>query len=164
LLYFSLGVVEVVLSKGYDKAADYWALGCLLYELTLATTPFTDEYITHIYRKIAASEEHLQFPEGTDPELEAVVRRLLTHDPSQRLGNMGSGIADIQNDPFFADIDWKALAERIIVPIFRPIIAGNLDSSNFFDFDEQQDKAGIVNADDVEDDEYTGRQDYFESF
>ena len=31
---------ELVLSKGHDKSADYWALGCLVYELLVGRTPF----------------------------------------------------------------------------------------------------------------------------
>ena len=30
----------LVLSKGHDKSADYWALGCLVYELLIGHTPF----------------------------------------------------------------------------------------------------------------------------
>ena len=34
---------ELVLSKGHDKSADYWALGCLLYELLVGHTPFAND-------------------------------------------------------------------------------------------------------------------------
>lgn len=153
----------MVLCKGYDKAADYWALGCLLYELTVADTPFADEYTTQIYRKIAASDEYLQFPEGIDSLLVDLIKRLLQHDSALRLGNMENGIDDIQNDPFFADINWKALSQRTIEPIFRPLITSTVDSSNFFNFDGQEEGTDESSAWDAED-EYTGRQDYFENF
>lgn len=31
---------EMVLSKGYNKAIDFWALGVLMFELLTAQTPF----------------------------------------------------------------------------------------------------------------------------
>jgi serine/threonine protein kinase len=34
---------ELVLSRGHDKSVDYWALGCLVYELLVGRTPFQDD-------------------------------------------------------------------------------------------------------------------------
>lgn len=34
---------ELVLSKGHDKSADYWALGCLIFELLVGHTPFAHD-------------------------------------------------------------------------------------------------------------------------
>jgi serine/threonine protein kinase len=33
---------ELVLGKGYDRSADYWAIGILLYEMLVGRTPFAD--------------------------------------------------------------------------------------------------------------------------
>lgn len=43
------------MSKGYDKSVDYWALGCLIYELYLSKTPFQADYTTKIFQNIVAS-------------------------------------------------------------------------------------------------------------
>ena len=34
---------EIILSKGHDKACDYWALGILIYEMTTGEVPFFAE-------------------------------------------------------------------------------------------------------------------------
>ena len=58
---------EIVVSKGYDKGVDYWALGCLIYELYLARTPFQADYTTKIFQNIIAADKVLEFPDGMDP-------------------------------------------------------------------------------------------------
>jgi len=40
---------EIVMSKGYDKSVDYWALGCLIYELLLGRTPFQADFTNKVY-------------------------------------------------------------------------------------------------------------------
>ena len=43
---------EIIMSKGYDKAADYWALGCFMYEMVHIHTPFQAEHTSKIFQKI----------------------------------------------------------------------------------------------------------------
>jgi hypothetical protein len=44
----------------------------------------------------------------------------LTKDPARRLGSGASGKDNIQQHPFFKDIDWKATAALAAVPPFIP--------------------------------------------
>lgn len=41
-----------------------------------------------------------------------IVTRFLQADPSQRLGNLADGMDEARNHPYFADIDWNALAHK----------------------------------------------------
>ena len=43
---------EIILSKGYNKAVDWWALGVLIYEMTAGYPPFFAEQPMQIYAKI----------------------------------------------------------------------------------------------------------------
>jgi cGMP-dependent protein kinase len=98
---------ELVLSKGHDKSVDYWALGCLIYELIVGRTPFQvslsvaelrsasllhsqDDHQPEIFKKIIHSERALSFPRGFDSTAADLVRRLLTPNPAFRLGNAPS--------------------------------------------------------------------------
>lgn len=144
---------EIVMSKGYDKSVDYWALGCLVYELYLARTPFQADYTTKIFQNIVASEKNLVFPPKMDPLLVALVKKLLSQNPAFRLGNLSGGVEDIIRDPFFASVDWAATMAGDVKAPYVPPIGDSLDSSNFDEYDEDD---GIP--------EYTGAQDIFAQF
>lgn len=144
---------EIVISKGYDKGVDYWALGCLIYELFLARTPFQADYTTKIFQNIIAADKVLQFPAGMDPQQVALVKKLLSVNPSFRLGNLNGGIDDILKDPFFSTIDWNALSNKKVPAPFVPPVKSALDSSNFDHYDE---------ADEIP--PYLGSQEPFEGF
>lgn len=144
---------EIVMSKGYDKSVDYWAFGCLVYELFLSRTPFQADYTTKIFQNIVAAEKNLSFPPKIDPQLVAIVKKLLTINPTFRLGNLNGGTTDIMNDPFFSTVDWNALKQRTVRAPYVPPIGNPLDSSNFDEY-EEEDFVG----------DYIGTQEHFAKF
>lgn len=141
------------MSKGYDKSVDYWALGCFIYELFLARTPFQADYTTKIFQNIVASEKNLAFPPKMEPNHVAIVKKLLTVNSAFRLGNLSGGVDDIIRDPFFASVDWAALGNRTVKAPFVPTINNPLDSSNFDEY-EEDDSIPV----------FTGSQDVFKGF
>jgi serine/threonine protein kinase len=42
--------VFIYIYIGYDRNVDYWALGCLIYEMIYSHTPFQAEYTSKIFR------------------------------------------------------------------------------------------------------------------
>eukprot|EP00606_Chrysophyceae_sp_TOSAG23-5_P001104 GSChrysophyteH2.ASY1.ANO1.1091.1 assembled CDS len=82
-----------------EIGVDYWAYGCLVYELFLGRTPFQADYTTKIFQNIVASDKNLSFPAGMDPAHVALCKKLLTANPAFRLGSLSGGIDDIINDP-----------------------------------------------------------------
>ena len=146
---------EIVMSKGYDKGVDYWAMGCFLYELYLARTPFQADYTTKIFQNIIGSEKTLQFPDrvGMDPQHIALVKKLLAPNPVFRYGNLSGGIDDIIKDPFFASINWTDFEAQTIPAPYLPNVGDSLDTSNFDNYDED---LGIP--------QYTGDQKHFDGF
>jgi serine/threonine protein kinase len=155
---------EMILSVGYDRAVDYWALGCLLYELLLALPPFDAEFIVETYQLITAYKHAtLPFPEDVDPTFISLINSLLIPDPSCRLGNLANGVKDISDHLFFQEIEWNAISGRSCVPPYVPQLESEVDTSNFFDFDQQEDGGGgPTEVDDAL--PYEGRQDYFDDF
>lgn len=144
---------EIVTSKGYEKSVDYWALGCLIYELFLARTPFQADYTTKIFQNICSSERSLVFSTKMETSHVNIIKKLLVVNPVLRLGNLSGGVDDIINDPFFDSLDWNSIINRGARAPYIPTIDGQLDTSNF---DEYEENDRIV--------PYTGTQDHFIGF
>jgi serine/threonine protein kinase len=144
---------EIVMSKGYDKSVDYWALGCLVYELYLARTPFQADYTTKIFQNIVAAEKTLAFPSKMDPLHVTLIKKLLSVNPAFRIGNLSGGVDDIIRDPFFSSVDWNAIHNRQVRAPSNHHNGNSLDSSNFDDYEED---------DNIPD--YHGSQEFFDGF
>ena len=48
---------ELVLQRGHNHCVDYWAFGCLVYELLTNDTPFADPSQNRIFKKIVNSDK-----------------------------------------------------------------------------------------------------------
>ena len=71
-------------------AADLWALGCVLYQMLLGKPPFkaATEYLT--FQLISAGQ--LDLPASVPANAQDLLRRLLTPDASQRIGQAQSNL------------------------------------------------------------------------
>ena len=103
---------EIIMSKGYDKGVDYWALGCLLYELYLSRTPFCADFTNKIFQNIIGSSKCLHFEKRMDKSFVDLCKKLLSPNPVFRIGNLIGGVEDVIEDPFFKGFDWDALERR----------------------------------------------------
>uniref|UniRef100_A0A8C1RT78 Protein kinase, cAMP-dependent, catalytic, beta a n=1 Tax=Cyprinus carpio TaxID=7962 RepID=A0A8C1RT78_CYPCA len=50
---------EIILSKGYNKAVDWWALGVLIYEMAAGYPPFFADQPIQIYEKIVSGKNFM---------------------------------------------------------------------------------------------------------
>lgn len=85
---------EIILSKGYNKAVDWWALGILIYEMAAGYPPFYAEQPIQIYEKIVVGK--VRFPAHYTKELRDIVKNLLQLDITRRFGNLKNGVNDIK--------------------------------------------------------------------
>ena len=56
---------EIILSRGYAHAVDWWALGVLIYEMRSGYAPFYDQNQMEMYKKIV--EGKVVFPKHFEP-------------------------------------------------------------------------------------------------
>lgn len=101
---------EIVLSKGHNKAADWWSLGVLIYEMAAGRSPFYAKEHMDIYEKIISGK--VTYPRHFSPDLRDLLTHLLQVDLTKRYGNLRNGVNDIKNHRFFSRIDWFAIYQR----------------------------------------------------
>ncbi|KAF2085037.1 kinase-like protein [Saccharata proteae CBS 121410] len=121
---------EVLLDEhGYTKMVDFWSLGVLVFEMCCGWSPFYAEDTQQMYKNIAFGK--VRFPrDALSTEGRNFVKGLLNRNPKHRLGATHDA-EELKAHPFFADIDWDALAKKNLVPPFKPKLKSELDTSNF---------------------------------
>jgi protein kinase A len=126
---------EIILSKGYNKAVDWWALGVLIYEMAAGYPPFFADQPIQIYEKIVSGK--VRFPSHFSSELKELLRNLLQVDLTKRYGNLKNGVNDIKNHRWFSSTDWIAVYQKKVEAPFLPKCKGPGDTSNFDDYEEE---------------------------
>jgi protein kinase A len=126
---------EIILSKGYNKAVDWWALGVLMYEMAAGYPPFFADQPIQIYERIVSGR--VRFPSHFSGDLKDLLRNLLQVDLTKRYGNLKNGVNDIKNHKWFATTDWIAIYQKKIEAHFIPKCKGAGDTSNFDDYEEE---------------------------
>uniref|UniRef100_A0A674F303 cAMP-dependent protein kinase n=1 Tax=Salmo trutta TaxID=8032 RepID=A0A674F303_SALTR len=133
---------EIILSKGYNKAVDWWALGVLIYEMAAGYPPFFADQPIQIYEKIVSGK--VRFPSHFSSDLKDLLRNLLQVDLTKRYGNLKNGVNDIKGHKWFATTDWIAIYERKVEAPFIPKCRGAGDTSNFDDYEEEEIRVSVT--------------------
>ncbi|KDQ29312.1 Serine/threonine protein kinase RIM15 [Pleurotus ostreatus PC15] len=103
--------------RGDDAAVDWWALGVITYEFLYGLPPFHAETPEKVFENILSGhiEWHEDWVDFSD-EARDFMQRLMTLDPTQRLG--AKGAEEVKAHPFLADIDWDKVTttEAAFIP------------------------------------------------
>ncbi|KXS20855.1 hypothetical protein M427DRAFT_119397 [Gonapodya prolifera JEL478] len=122
---------EICQAQPYNKSADWWSYGVLLYQMMTGRSPFHGSNDDEIFAAVV--NDPLSFPMDVPLSRMAMglIRRLLEKDPVRRLG---SGPADgyiVMKHPWFADVDFEKVAQLEVEPPFIPEVTSVKDASNF---------------------------------
>jgi len=122
---------EVVLGFGYTRAADWWSLGVLVYEMMVSDTPFAAEDLSMVRVNAAKGLQGVQMPIGAP--WASLVRGLCRLEPSLRLAVLPGGVRNVERQAWFceAGFDWDALSRRSMEAPYVPHLTGPKDLSNF---------------------------------
>ncbi|KAJ8415655.1 hypothetical protein AAFF_G00402120 [Aldrovandia affinis] len=75
---------EALSHQGYDSKSDIWSLGCILYEMCCLEHAFNgDNFLSVVMRIVEGKTPTL--PERYSKELNSIMQRMLSKDPSLRL-------------------------------------------------------------------------------
>ena len=124
---------EIILNKGHNHAADWWAVGILCYEMIMGNAPFVDDNDPmQIYQK--ALRGVLPVSKGQralSKDSRNMIERLLVKEPTERLGCMKLGVSELKRHAFFSKTNWQRLEKKLTQAPYIPTIENPLDVSNF---------------------------------
>uniref|UniRef100_A0A0B7AUS8 Protein kinase domain-containing protein n=2 Tax=Arion vulgaris TaxID=1028688 RepID=A0A0B7AUS8_9EUPU len=126
---------EIILSKGHNKAVDWWSLGVLIYEMLAGYPPYYAENPFGIYEKIIAGKT--DWPKHIDSVAKDLIKKLLHPDRTRRLGNMKNGVEDVKKHKWFKGQNWDDVLAKKLQPPIVPKVAHEGDTTNFETYDEE---------------------------
>jgi len=120
---------EILLEQRYGRAVDWWAFGVLTYEMLLGQSPFRGDDEDEIFDAIL--EDEPLYPITMPRDAVSILQKLLTRDPTRRLGSGKADAEEIKKHPFFKDVNFDDVMNKRIPPPYFPTINGSADTSNF---------------------------------
>ncbi|GAA5981589.1 hypothetical protein JCM11641_004108 [Rhodosporidiobolus odoratus] len=120
---------EIILEQRYGRAVDWWAFGVLIYEMLLGQSPFRGDDEDEIFDAIL--EDEPLYPIHMPRDSIDVLTKLLTKDPTRRLGSSTADAVEIKQHAFFKDTNWDDVYHKRIPAPFFPNITSATDTSNF---------------------------------
>ncbi|KAK2818611.1 hypothetical protein Q5P01_024172 [Channa striata] len=136
---------EVISNESYGMSADWWGLGCLIYEMTAGQPPLRARgehpKASEMERRIQTEQE--EYSDKFSRMVKELCCLLLTKDPKQRLGCQGSNGKEVQSHPFFRNINFRMLEAGLVDPPFKPN-PRQVYCSDVQDIDEFSTVKGVV--------------------
>jgi len=127
---------EIIEKCGYGKGVDWWALGIVLCEMLTGKTPFVADNPMDTYKLILKNNP--KWPSDLQGVGKLAVKRYLTKNPSDRMGNSKTGEDECKKHKFYKSIDWSRLLSRDIEAPFSPFVNFDDDTSNFDEYPESK--------------------------
>lgn len=114
---------EVINGDRYGVAADWWGLGCVIYDMIAGHSPFRER--GEKIRVDKLQERVLSAPIEYDMKLftedsKDLCSKLLERNPEKRLGGGGKDAEEVKSHPYFKSCDWIRLEARLVKPVFVP--------------------------------------------
>eukprot|EP01130_Rhizamoeba_saxonica_P017306 TRINITY_DN8344_c0_g1_i1.p1 TRINITY_DN8344_c0_g1~~TRINITY_DN8344_c0_g1_i1.p1 ORF type:complete len:387 (-),score=67.43 TRINITY_DN8344_c0_g1_i1:36-1196(-) len=116
---------EMIKNDPYGKAADFWSVGILLYEMVTGDLPFTSRNRKKLSQQIISKK--ISLPSYLTFDTHSIIKGLTHKNPNIRLK-----VDQIKAHAFFNGINWEQLEAKEMLPPFVPNTHnGKLDVSNF---------------------------------
>ena len=103
--------------------------------------PFADENPLNVYQRILNSTSSLKFPNWFDRNAKCLIKQLLTPDLTKRCGCSKTGVKDIKEQKWFAEMDWHKLLRKELEAPIKPKVKSMHDTSNFDQYPDSIEEA-----------------------
>ncbi|KAI3639531.1 hypothetical protein MIR68_002225 [Amoeboaphelidium protococcarum] len=128
---------EIIGGLTGSYAADWWALGVVMFEMLCGYHPFYCEDRDELCQRIMYMK--IEYPQYVSADARDALHRLLHRDPNKRLCCGSKGAIELQKHKFFSSIDFDLLFKKELPVPFRPEVNDDLDVKYFDDDFLQQD-------------------------
>lgn len=119
---------EILNYQEHGLAVDWWSYGMVLFEMLTGLPPWYSYKQDEVVQGILKG--NLEFPAFLSNDAKDLISKLLDRNPARRMGS-GKGVEDLIDHPFFASVDWVALARSEVTPPFTPPSDSNSLACNF---------------------------------
>ena len=121
---------EVICRQNHTIAADYFAVGVIVYEFMLGRRPYVGKTRKDIRDAILAKQVQLKktdMPEGWSLEALDFTNKLLQRKPQNRLGV--NGPQEVKNHAWLKDVDWGKILQKALEAPYLPKSQDNFDAN-----------------------------------
>jgi len=119
---------EVICRQNHGLAADFFAVGVMVYELMIGKRPYLGKNRKEIRDAILARQVQIKSSEvleGWSLEAADFCNKLIQRKPANRLGI--NGFQQVKTHPWLQDIDWTRLLTKTLPSPFVPNAGDNFD-------------------------------------
>lgn len=104
---------QVVAGKPYGLEADYWAVGCIMYECMTGVPAFTGESLQELHDAILHQKPSFRGrAKVISPKARSLILELLQKDRTRRLGYGVGGARKVRAHPYFMGTDPKRKSDN----------------------------------------------------
>lgn len=129
---------EVMFRQNHGIAADYFAVGVILFELIMGRRPYLGRDRKEIRDQILSKQAKIMSPpDGWSIDAVDFANKLIQRKISNRLGN--GGFLEILSHPWVRSFPWKELQQGTLISPFIPKSQDNFDPRNLGDWKDEID-------------------------
>ncbi|TID29570.1 hypothetical protein CANINC_001844 [Pichia inconspicua] len=147
---------EVLKGENYGCSADWWSLGCVMYDLLTGNPPFTGGNHKRIMDRVV--REKVRYPFYVTTTSIELLNKLLAKDARKRF-DVDNDWSKFQKFQFFRYYTFAAIENRVVEPPIKPVITDPELAENFdgqFTSMKMSVVESIDEVDEVGDDAFTG--------
>ncbi|RKP16890.1 molecular mechanism For the regulation of protein kinase B Akt By hydrophobic motif phosphorylation [Rozella allomycis CSF55] len=120
---------EVILFETQGFAADWWAFGIIIFEMTYGFHPFYSPNRHKLYEKIL--REPIHYPNHLNTQTKSIIEQFLVREPQYRLGCGSDASCAIRRHEFFHGVDFNMVFKKLVRPPFVPDLRNDIDTRYF---------------------------------